>query len=69
MPFNWATARLRRRPLEMPAWPPIPASGQALKVAATGVLKAWRVLGHYVEGAFEGQAGAAEGAFFEETAD
>ena len=32
-------------------------------------LEAGRVLGDYVEGALEGEAGAAEGAFFEEAAD
>jgi len=35
----------------------------------TCALEAGRVLGDDVEGAFEGQAGAAEGAFFEEAAD
>jgi len=32
-------------------------------------LEAWRVLGDYVEGAFQGEAGAAQSAFFEEAAD
>jgi hypothetical protein len=38
-------------------------------VAATGWLETGRVFGDYVEGAFEGEAGAAQGAFFEEAAD
>ena len=45
-----------------------PLRGQSSSRGKYG-LETWRVLGDYVEGAFEGEAGAAEGAFFEEAAD
>jgi len=42
--------------------------GQSSSWGECGLEAGW-VLGDYVEGAFEGEAGAAEGAFFEEAAD